>query len=161
PLVTWHLFRELNRLIKGVLRDSHRAWGYVDDAWLKEAIRRHGPLTHHIQLRASILMEALSTVGIAVDTARRAEKLARVQAVQEACRERLRRRGYLVDQPGSGKAMQSILKEFARAHPEVELKRTESGEKYSTTEEDLAELAAGDEFFADYAKYRAAEKLVT
>ena len=73
----------------------------------------------------------------------------------------MRRRGYLVDQPGSAKAMQSILAQFAREHPGVELRLTESGEQFSTAEEDLAELAAEDAFFADYAIYRAAEKLVS
>jgi DNA polymerase I-like protein with 3'-5' exonuclease and polymerase domains len=106
-------------------------------------------------------MDVLSSNGIAVDTDRRAQKLARVRAVMDELRERLRRRGYLVDEPGSGKAMQSILRRFARAHPEVELKMTASGEKYSTAEDDLAGLAAYDEFFADYGKYRAAQKLVT
>lgn len=161
PLATWHLFWELNRLIQGVLREAPRAWGYVDEAWLKEAVRRHGPLTHHIQLRASILMDALSTNGIAIDATRRDETLGRVLAAKEECRERLRRRGYLAGEPGSGKAMQSILRQFAREHPDVELKLTASGEKFSTAEEDLAELAAEDAFFADYAKYRAAEKLAS
>ena len=88
------------------------------DDWLRDAIRRFGPLTHHVQLRASILMDALRSNGIAIDTTRREEKLARVRAVmRRECRERLRRRGYLVDQPGSGKAMQSILAQFPREHP--------------------------------------------
>jgi hypothetical protein len=159
PLITWHLFQELNRLIQGVLRGASGVWGYAGEQWLKDAIRQHGPLTHHIQLRASILMDALNTNGIAIDTRRRAEKLASVQALMDDYREKLRHRGYLVDQPGSSKAMQSILKEFARTHPEIELKWTESGEKYSTAEEDLAELAAVDKFFSDYTRYRSAQKL--
>jgi hypothetical protein len=161
PLATWHLFGELNGLIRGVLRGSSEVWGYVDEAWLEESVRRHGPLTHHVQLRASILMDVLNSNGVAVDTDRRAQKLARVQSLMDEMRERLRRRGYLVGQPGSGKAMQSILRQFARAHPEVEMNKTASGEMYSTAEEDLTGLAAYDDFFADYGQYRALEKLVT
>jgi DNA polymerase I-like protein with 3'-5' exonuclease and polymerase domains len=161
PLATWHLFWELNRLIKTILKDAHQVWGYVDDAWLRDAIRRFGPLTHHIQLRASIITDVLRSNGIGMDNGRGAEKLAQVQAVMDAAKERMRRRGYLVDQPGSRKAMQSILEKFACEHPEVELRLTESGELFSTTKEDLAELAAEDEFFTDYAVYRTAEKLVS
>jgi DNA polymerase I-like protein with 3'-5' exonuclease and polymerase domains len=161
PLATWHLFWELNRLIKTVHKDADQAWGYIDDSWLRDVTRRFGPLTHHIQLRASIITNALRSNGIGTDTDRGAEKLARVQAVMGAAKERLRQHGYLVDQPGSVKAMQSILAKFTREHPEVELRLTDSGERFSTTKEDLAELAAEDEFFADYAIYRAAEKLVS
>jgi DNA polymerase-1 len=57
--------------------------------------------------------------------------------------------------------MQSILAQFAREHPGVELRLTDSGERFSTGEEALAELAAEGTFFADYAEYRAAEKLVS
>ena len=160
-LATWHLFWELHRRIKEVLRDAHGVWGYAGEAWLRDAIRRFGPLTHHIQLRASIITDVLRTTGIGLDTGRGAEKLARVQEVMDQAKERLRLRGYLVDQKDSGKAMQSILAQFAREHPEVELRLTDSGELFSTAKEDLAELAAEDAFFADYAEYRAAEKLVS
>ena len=71
----------------------------------------------------------------------------------------MRRRGYLAGEPGCGKALQSILAQFQREHPGVELRRTPSGERFSTAEEDLAELAGEDEFFGDYVRYRAAEKL--
>ena len=161
PLGTWGLFWELHRLIKTVLQSAHGVWGYVDDSWLREVIRRFGPLTHHVQLRASIVMDAIHTNGIAIDTDRRVEKLARVQLLMAEAKERMRRRGYLVGQPGSDKAMQSILAQFRREHPSTELRLTASGEKFSTAEEDLAELAAEDDFFSDYAEYRAAEKLVS
>jgi DNA polymerase I len=170
-LATWHLFWELNRLITEVLRNSYGVWGYVNeapdrvwggfsDSWLRDVIRRFGPLTHHVQLRASILMDVLTANGIGVDQARREEKAAKVQAVLEACKGRLRQRGYLIGEKGSSKAMQSILSEFKRANPDVELKTTPTG-KWSTAEEDLAELAARDRFFADYATYKAAEKLLS
>jgi hypothetical protein len=170
-LATWHLFWELNRLITEVLRGSYGTWGYVNEApdrvwggftdrWLRDVIKRFGPLTHHVQLKASILMDVLTANGIGVDQARREEKAAKVQAVREACKGRLRKRGYLAGEKGSSKAMQSILSEFKRANPDVELKTTSTG-LWSTAEEDLAELAARDRFFADYATYKAAEKLLS
>jgi DNA polymerase I-like protein with 3'-5' exonuclease and polymerase domains len=161
PLATWHLFGELERLIRDVLQDAHRVWGYVGDDWLRSVIRRFGPLTHHVQLRASILVDVLRSNGIGLDTQRRAEKLEQVRVVMDEARERMRQRGFLVDQPGSAEAMQSILKQFAREHPDVELKLTDSGEKFSTAGDHLAELAAEDDFFAAYAEYKAAETLVS
>lgn len=136
-------------------------WGHVDEAWLRAAVGRFGPLTHHIQLRAAILADALRGNGIAIDRARRAEKLAQVEAILAERRERLRRRGYLAGQRGSERALQSILAQFRRDHPGVELRPTESGGRYSTAEEDLAELARLDPFFRDLATYRAAEKLAS
>jgi hypothetical protein len=170
-LATWYLFWELNRLIREVLRGSHntfgyvnespdRVWGGLSDRWLRDVIRCFGPLTHHVQLRASILMDVLTSNGIAVDQARSGDKAAKVRAALEACKGRLRQRGYLAGEPGSSKAMQSILSEFQRANPDVELKTTATG-LWSTAEEDLAELAARDRFFADYATYKAAEKLLS
>jgi hypothetical protein len=155
---TWHLFGELHRLIKGVLAASGGVYGHAGDAWLRDAVARFGPLTHHVQLRASILMDRLRAEGIGVDRERREEKAAGVRALLEDRKERLRRGGLLVDQPGNGKALQNILGRFHHAHPDVELRRTASGQKWSTAEEDLAER---DGFFAAYADYRAAEKLLS
>jgi hypothetical protein len=160
-LVTWHLFWELNRRIKLLLQQAGNVWGYGGETWLKEVVRRHGPLTHHVQLRAAILMDELTTNGIAIDSDRRDEKLRCVEAAKEECRERMRKRGYLVDQPGSRKAFQSILREFARNHPGIELKLTESGKGISTALEDLAEAAAEDRFFKDYLTYKQLEKLAS
>ena len=125
------------------------------------AIERFGPLTHHIQLRAAVLVNALRMNGIAIDGARQAEKLEQVEAIKADRKERLRRRGYLVGQRGNEKALQSILQQFRREHREIELRRTESGAKFSTAEEDLAELARIDPFFKDLVTYRAAEKLAS
>jgi hypothetical protein len=164
-LATWHLFGRLHQRIKDVLQNARGVWGYVapdrQPDWLRGAIRKFGPLTHHIQLRASILMDALTATGIGIDPARREEKARQVRALLDEYKERLRRRGYLVDQKGSAKALQSILNEFHRANPDVPLRRTESGDRWSTAEEDLADLAAEDPFFRDYAVYRHAEKLLS
>jgi hypothetical protein len=161
PLATWHLHAELMNLIRRLMVNARAVFGFVSDDWLRDVLRCFGPLTHHIQLRASILMDVLRCNGIGVDQSRRREKAARVQALLEECKERMRRWGFLIDEPGRGKALQSILRQFHRDHPEVELTRTESGEKWSTSAEALAELAREDEFFADYAGYRAAEKVLS
>ena len=94
-LATWHLFEVLYRCIKEVLQSSHDVWGFVNEApeaawgtvsltWLGDAVRRFGPLTHHVQLRASILMDALRGNGIGVDRERREDKAKKVRAVLES-----------------------------------------------------------------------------
>jgi DNA polymerase I-like protein with 3'-5' exonuclease and polymerase domains len=160
-LATWLLFWELHKRIKDVLQNAAGIWGYVNQDWLKTVIHRFGPLTHHIQLRAAILVDVLRMNGIGIDIDRQAEKLGQVEALKAECKERLQRRGYLVGERGSGKALQSILAELQREHRGIELRRTESGAKYSTAEEDLAELADVDPFFQDLATYRATEKLAS
>lgn len=159
-LGTWLLYRELRDRIDAVLASSDGVWGYVTDAWLQDATKRFGPLTHHVQLKGSIVMDVLRSNGIGLDQNRCAEKAQTVEKVMQESRERMRQRGFLAGEAGSAKAMQGILTELKRENPDLELKRTASG-KWSTAEEDLTELAARDRFFADYATYKTAEKLLS
>lgn len=160
PLATWHLFWELNRRIRELLQNSREVWGFVDDAWLRDVVHRFGPLTHHVQLRASIVTDALQRNGIAIDATSRAKKLEQVRAVKDQCEQRLRRQGFPVVGEGSGTAMQAALDRFHEQHPDVPLNRTASDKKWSTAKDDLLELAPDEPFFRDYIKYRAAEKLI-
>jgi hypothetical protein len=134
-IATWHLFGELNERVRDILRASGGVYGHGGEAWLKGVIAKFGPLTHHVQLRASILMGVLRRNGIGIDRARREEKAAAVAQVMYGCRERLRRRGYLPGEKGCDKALQAILGRAVRSSG-VELDRTPTG-KWSTSEEDL------------------------
>jgi len=127
PLVTWHLFWELNRRIREVLQNSSGVWGFVDEVWLRDVVQRFGPLTHHIQLRASIVTDALQQNGIAIDATSRAEKLEQVRAVKDQCEERLRRQGFPVAGKGSSTAMQAAIDRFHEQNPDVSLNRTTKG----------------------------------
>ncbi len=143
-----------------MLQGSSDVWGYVNQVWLKACIDRYGPLTHHVQLRAAILVDVLHMNGIGIDIRRREEKAKQVESLAADCRERLRRQGYLVGEPGTSKALQSILASFQRKHPEIELVRTETG-KFSTAEDDLLELVRLDQFFKDFITHRSAHKLTS
>ncbi len=158
-LVAWHLFWELNRRIREVLRDSAHVRGYVDDAWLRDAIARFGPLTHHVQLKASVVCDVLRKNGIAIDQARQAEKLRDVAAKKRTYEQRLRERAFPIGGSGAGKAMQAAIDRFHAEHPEIALERTHSGGKWSAAEDDIADLAAFDPLFSDYTAYRKMEKL--
>src|SRR5262249_59371882 len=111
-LATWHLFEELHRRIREVLRNAQGVYGYAGDNWLREAIRRFGPLTHHVQLKASIVMDVLRGIGIGIDQARQGEKAEKVRAEMEPCRERLRKPGYLPGEQACNKCAQSNLRQL-------------------------------------------------
>ena len=56
-VATWLVHRRLVELIGRQLAVSTNAFGYVDEDWLTEQVRRWGPLTHHVQLKAAIVLE--------------------------------------------------------------------------------------------------------
>ena len=160
-IATWHLFWRLNEQIREVLQNGRGVFGYVNDDWLHDVVSRFGPLTHHIQLRASILMDVLGANGIAVDGPRREEKTEALTAIMQDCEQRLRAQGILVGGSGSNKSLQSALDQFHKEHPDVELNRTPKRKGWSTKKEDLDELACEASYFQDYAHYKTAEKLVS
>ena len=160
-LATGLLFDRLKRPINSILESSSNVFGFVDQSWLADVCNRFGPLTCHVQMRAAIVMDAISATGIGIDQQRREIKLSELQRIRDECRERLRRDGYLPGEKGSHKALQAIIRQRLAQHSSIELKRTASGEKYSTAEEDLGELAALDPFFNDYAIFRHTEKLIS
>ncbi len=158
-LATILCFQALNVRIQEVLQGAEACWGYAGRDWHRDMVRLHGPLTHHVQLRAAILTDALSAGGVAIDRGRHAEALDSVRALKAEVGERLRRRGYLPGTAGSQKALQSLVAEVGRRHGIEDLPRTPSGQRFSTKEVDLAQLATKDPFFGDLATYRLADKL--
>jgi hypothetical protein len=160
-LATYLLWEQLDLETERVLQTSTHVSGYVCPEWLDDMTEAYGPLTHHTQLKASILVDALWVTGIGIDQERREEKLQAVATMRDAYRERLRQAGFLVNEPGNATALQRIIDQFHRQNPDVELQRTESGAKWSAKQDDLAELAAIDPFFRDYFGYRQAEKLIS
>lgn len=156
-LAIWHLGNVLLQRIDSVLRSAQRAFGFVSWPWLEDMRQRFGPLTHHIQLRASIVTDVLNSTGIAIDRDRRDEKARLLRADMDACKDRMQRRGFRVDEPNSSQVMQGILTEVRRHNPHLDLKVTEDL-NFSTAAEYLLPLAEGDHFFADYLTYKTAEK---
>jgi hypothetical protein len=159
-LATWHLHAELRRLIDRLLADSADVWGHGGGDWLRDAAARFVPLTHHVQLRAAILMDALSADGIGIDRERAEEKRCKLEELVELYKARLRPRGYLAGEKGSEKALQSIIREVVRANTGIELRTTATG-KWGTADEDLAPLAGVDSFFADLQLFKTARKLLS
>jgi len=159
-LVTWHLFQELDGRIRDVLQGASSVWGHGGDKWLGEVVEKFGPLTHHIQLRASIVTDELCRNGIGIDPARCQEKLQQLTAIKERCETQLTKHGLPVSGPGSGVALQQALDLYHASHPAAPLKRTIGG-KWATAQEYLNELADDIPGLHELLMFRNAEKLIS
>jgi hypothetical protein len=135
-IVTYRLFRRLWKLLGARLRESRGAWGFVSAEWLEEQMERWGPSTHHIRLRAAIVLRAITANGLHLDLRQRAELVGQLNAVATEQRAILRDHGYIPSQKGSGTALQAILKRLERQHRERDFPRTPTG-KYASSEEAL------------------------
>ena len=159
PLVTFLIFQEQARLLGQLMETTnHNTWGYVSAQWLREQIDRWGWQTHHIQLKAAIVLRAITENGLCVDLDRRNEILAQLGEAIEERRQRLRRLGYMPGQKGSAKALQEILRQLERGHSELLFPKTKSN-LYGTSEEALEDLASVEPFIRDLLDFRAMEKL--
>ena len=114
------------------LERSYKTWGYVSPEWLAGQVRRWGWLTHHIQLKAAIVLAAITANGLHLDLDRREALLRELRAVADERRAVLERSGYCPGQEGSGKALQEILRGLEARHPELEFPRTPTG-AYATS----------------------------
>lgn len=151
--VAWSLWTPINEL----LLQSSSVWGFVSHTWLTEQMRRWGPQTHHIQLKAEIVLRAITSNGIRVDGSRQTELLAQLNQMLDEVRGRLRSHGYVPGQRGSGKALQEILRSLERQYRWT-LPRTPTG-KYQTSREALEEHGGEGEFIRDYLQYAEIDKL--
>lgn len=158
-MATWHLFWELNKRIRTVLQESAGVFGYVDEPWLRGVVNRFGPLTHHIQLRASILMDEITRNGIAVDPDRVSSKSSALEALTTRCLSELNARGYRPGEKGNTRVLQDAIESAIGSNPTYEIPRTKSDKQWSTTKEHLERLVASDPFFASFLKFRHAQKL--
>ena len=55
-LATFWVFQELISRLHELMLGSHEVWGHVSQEWLLDQIKRWGYSTHHIQLKAAIVL---------------------------------------------------------------------------------------------------------
>ena len=84
-------------------------WGYVSAEWLREQVRRWGRQTHHIQLKAAVVLRAITANGLHLDLGPPGGAARRAPGRGRRAAGRPPRYGYLPRPGGSDKALQAIL----------------------------------------------------
>jgi hypothetical protein len=160
PVATWHLFQHLKTLLPAIKDLAHAAFGYAGPQWLDEQWKKHGPLTHNIQLKASIVLDVISRTGVLIDQARRDEKVASLQKVVDETRKTLALAGLPTEGKGAPSALRKRIEKLAKADPHIQIHRTETGQ-IATDEEQLKELATYDPILEVMLEYRQSSKLLS
>lgn len=156
-ITTYQLFRELRRLHTNTLHAAADTWGFVSPQWLDQQIRRWGFQTHHIQLRAKIVLDKVTGNGLHLDLSRRDILAGVLETIVAEKKQQLSAFGYLPGK-GSGKALQAIFTRLERDNPELSFPKTDTG-KYSTAHDSIQELAEQLPFAKLYCEYGEVEKL--
>ncbi|HUY88368.1 MAG TPA: hypothetical protein VMV10_06515 [Pirellulales bacterium] len=79
-IATYLLYRRLRKQLKTLMAESSKTWGYLSPDWLCEMQKKWGLQTHHVQLRAAIVLKEITANGLHLDLGRRealAKKLKR------------------------------------------------------------------------------------
>ena len=157
-LVTIELFAVLEKEHELLASGCRDAWGYVSQQWLIGQRERWGWQTHHIQLKAAVVLGKISANGLTIDHQRRqrlADDLDRVSQEKAAL---LREHGDLPGQTGAGSSLQKIMQGLERKHAGLEFPRTATN-KFATSAQALEMLAAAEPFVSTLLEYNAVEKL--
>jgi len=164
PVATWLLFEHLETRLPDLKAIAPRAYGYAGEKWLKEQWRKHGPGTHDIQLKGSIVLDRISRMGVFIDQARREEKVAALEQIVAETRHTLTLAGLPTEGAGKTSALVKRIERLAREHHRagepLSLIYTETGQ-IATSEEQLKELAGIDPVLDDLLKHRQATKLLS
>jgi DNA polymerase I-like protein with 3'-5' exonuclease and polymerase domains len=157
-IATRQIYRALWKRLQGLLAGSSPVWGFVSPEWLKQQVQQWGPQTHHLQLRAAIVLQAITANGLHLDLDGKAGLAAGLQQQLEQQYAQLRQQGYLADGPGSQSSLQAQFKRLEAKHREVRFPRTANG-CYATSQEALQDLAPTVPFVQLLLAYRATQKL--
>jgi hypothetical protein len=160
PVATWLLFQHLKTRLPDIKTIAPRAYGYAGEKWLDDQWKKHGPGTHDIQLRASIVLDKISRTGVFIDQTRRQEKLATLEQIVAETHRTLALAGLPAEGKGAPGALRKRIEGLAREDKNLPLIYTEKGQ-ISTGEEQLKELAGLDPVLDVLLKHRQATKLLS
>jgi DNA polymerase I-like protein with 3'-5' exonuclease and polymerase domains len=160
PVATWLLFQHLKTRLPNIKTAANQAYGYAGDKWLEDQWKKHGPGTHDIQLRASIVLDRISRTGVFIDQTRRQEKLATLEQIVAETRRTLALAGLPAEGKGAPSALRKRIERLTREFSNLPLIYTETGQ-ISTSEEQLHELAGIDPVLDVLLKHRQATKLLS
>lgn len=157
-IATYQVWEALSGRLLEALACADDAFGYVSDDQLASQIDRWGLQTHHIQLKAAIVLEKIAANGMQIDPDRLAQLLPLLEGIIETNRLVLRQHGYEPGLAGCNKALQEIFQRLETQHPERRFPRTDTGQ-YKTATEAIAELAGTEPFLDALLKFKEADKL--
>jgi DNA polymerase I-like protein with 3'-5' exonuclease and polymerase domains len=160
PVATFLLFAQLKAALPTIKATAYEAFGYAGDSWLGQQQRTHGPLTHDIQLKASIVLDRLSRTGVLIDQTRRDEKVVALQNIVTEARRTLALAGLPVEGKGAQSALRKRIERLAAKNKDLPLAHTETGQ-IATSEEQLRELSSLDPVLDVLLKHRQATKLLS
>jgi hypothetical protein len=158
-IATHRVYVRLRRALARVLRASRGTWGFVSNGWLREQVRKWGPQTHHIQLKAAVALDAISAPGLHIDEAERGPLAAKLSDETDRLRKELAGHGFLPDGKGSDKALQGIIERTVARTPGLQWPRTAGEKKYATGKDVLQDMAAHVPFVEVLLQHRATSKL--
>ncbi len=160
PVATWLLFERLKPELDVIKTNATKAYGYAGEKWLDEQWKKHGPGTHHIQLKASTVLDRISRTGVLIDQSRREEKVAILEQIVAETYRTLALAGLPAEGKGSPGALRKRIEKLTREHKNLPLIYTETGQ-IATTEEQLHELAGLDPVLEVLLRHRQATKLLS
>lgn len=158
-VATYGVYRVLGGRLKDLSAGAAGEWGYVGRAWLQDRVRRFGPQTHHVQLKAAVALRHVTAAGIRLDVGRREALTASLAAKLDEQKAGLRKHGYRAGGDGSGRSLQAVLARCAARHPGLPFPRTETG-RFAANHDALVDIAAEVPFVKALQEYRETEKIL-
>jgi hypothetical protein len=123
-VATFLIHRKVEELTSQLLLGSSNVWGYRSAAHLCDQIQRHGPQTHHIQLKAAIALTSITANGLRLDVERRDELQQHLEVSLQQQKEILRSFGYIPADVGSQRSLQAVLRLRSRQNPGLQYPRS-------------------------------------
>jgi DNA polymerase I-like protein with 3'-5' exonuclease and polymerase domains len=172
PIATWMIAQSLNAKAKQVLnyatldifdRASYSNVGMIDGANVGAAWKKHGFLTHDIQLKASIALAAIERRGMKLDTAMVTTNVSAIEEQIPAIQNTLESRYGWSPGKGSAKVFDRILdrheKQTGTRLPRVTSESGKHTQKYSQKADDLEEYRQELPFIDNYLKFKELNKI--
>ena len=158
-IATYRVHEVLLERSQSLLRGASDVWGHVSEEWLRQCVARFGLQTHHIQLKAAIVLRAITANGLHLDTGRRADLAKALQSLLETQKAELHNFGYLPGGKGANRSLEAALRQRTNLNPGLTYPQTDSG-RFATAYDALCDLANDDPFVKALLEFRETEKLL-
>lgn len=117
------------------------------------ALSIYGWQSHHIQIRAEIVLDEITNLGLGIDINCRDATLHSLRGLRDTLGRQLREHGYIPDGPGSAGVLQRVLERMQRIQSGTEFPRTQTGQ-FAVSQEALEPLRGMLPFVDTLLKYQ-------